>query len=202
MWLDVEFPRRIALGAVVTPGWQVTVTSTTAGFESRNLDWTQARHEFDVSLAVRTASDYLIVKKHFNMARAQLKSFAIRDFLDHRCEQSDGFLVATTGGYQLYKRYGSGPDAYERKITRPENVTIYQGGVPGVGFDVDMETGIVTGPGSPGPGAEELGWSGKFFVPVRYDIDKLPGQAVQKHGGPDGELLVSVSGILLVEVRE
>lgn len=46
--------------------------------------------------------------------------------------------------------------------------------------------------------ASEIGWSGQFMVLVRYDMDKLSMQAVDRNGD---ELIISADGVRLVEVR-
>ena len=203
MYLNIEFPRRIALGAVRSPWWATSIAQTQAGFEQRNGDWTNARHEYDVSLAVRDASDYTEVLAHFHQARGQLHSFGFKDFLDYRVEQSNGVLLPLGGGiWQLAKQYGAGDAAYVRPITRPAGVVVYVSGVP-ESFPIDLTTGRVDlGGESPQPAPDALAWSGQFLVPVRYGIERMPAQAINRRAGTGGPLLVQVDGIQLVEVRE
>jgi uncharacterized protein (TIGR02217 family) len=47
--------------------------------------------------------------------------------------------------------------------------------------------------------ASELSWEGEFRVPVRYGVDRLPGQVVNSNGT---SLFVQASSISLTEVRE
>jgi uncharacterized protein (TIGR02217 family) len=49
------------------------------------------------------------------------------------------------------------------------------------------------------PAAAEITWTGEFRVPVRYGVDRLPGQVVNSNGV---SLFVQASSITLNEVRE
>jgi uncharacterized protein (TIGR02217 family) len=49
------------------------------------------------------------------------------------------------------------------------------------------------------PDPEEITWTGEFRVPVRYGVDRLPGQVVNSNGV---SLFVQASSITLNEVRE
>lgn len=204
-WISTEFPKRIALGISCRPGWLTSVVQTQNGSESRNQNWLKTRHSYDASLAVRTVTDYREVQNHFHMARGRLHSWPLKDPLDHRVEASQGVVASTTEnsplGNQLYKRYGSGSFAYDRKITRPISGTIqvYENGTlrtEGVDYTLDYSTGEIF----TGISISTLRWAGQFYTPCRYDTDELPASLVQKT--PQGEYLVQVDGIPIVEVRE
>lgn len=151
-WLDEEFPPCIAYGAVSAPVWMTSIVANQGGYEQRNQDWTQARHEYDISFAIRTQTDYLIVLEHWHMARGQLHSFGITDPLDSEVLATDGIVAYVSAGVtQLYKRYGSGTYLWDRKITRPKvGAAVYRNGVAavaGVGagqYALDPDTGRVT----------------------------------------------------------
>lgn len=49
------------------------------------------------------------------------------------------------------------------------------------------------------PAADEITWTGEFRVPVRYGVDRLPGQVVNSNGT---SLFVQAASISLAEVRE
>lgn len=152
-WLNEEFPPCIAYGAQSAPMWMTTIAANRAGFEQRNQNWTQTRHEYDLSFAIRTQTDYLKVLKHWHMARGQLHSFGITDALDSVVDEGDGPVAAVSPGvFQLFKRYGTGADAYDRKITRPkpEGLVVFRDGLPatpgaGAGqYSLDLSKGRVT----------------------------------------------------------
>jgi uncharacterized protein (TIGR02217 family) len=211
-YVDIPFPPRISLGAQRRPGWSTTVVATIAGFESTNQNWSRARHAYEVSLAVRTEDDYDTVVQHFHQVRGRAKAFPFKDALDYRVEASRGVLLddgdSPTTGYHLAKRYGSGADAYDRRITRPKSgtVAIYRlrGGVTTDitgSATISYTTGWVTFTGGTVHAGDVLSWAGQFWVPCRYDVDQLPGLIVDRRGS-GGPLLVQCESIPILEVRE
>lgn len=205
-WITTEFPRRIAMGMLCEPSWSVSVASLNNGDEQRNLNWTQTRHTYDASLAVRNETDYADVLKHFHMARGRFHTFPLKDPVDYRVQQSQGVIRLdqddSPSTPQLYKQYGTGTYAYYRRITRPKQgtLTLVSGGSPlteGVDYTIDYDTGAVT----TGVAIAGITWTGEFYVPCRYDMDKLPSRVVDRNGS-HGELLIEASSIILVEVRE
>lgn len=199
MYLTDPFPECLAFGAVRAPVFLTEVSETTAGFEKRNQSWLQVRHEFDVSFSVRTATDYTLLAQHFYKSRGRLNTFGVKDFLDFTVDVTEGVVLEMPDGtLQLHKRYGTGPNAYYRKITRPQAGTalFLNGGSP-IGLTLNFDTGQVDGDSSTDP--DDITWEGTFLVPARYDLDKLPSQVINRNGD---ELLVSVAGVNVVEVRE
>ena len=209
-YVDIEFPERIAFGAQSDPMWSTNLVSTIGGSEYTNQNWQDCRHVYDVSLAIRTATEYATVRSHFHQVRGRAKSFPFKDFLDCQVTSSQGVVddaEDASEGYQLFKRYGSGADLYDRKITRPVSgtLTIYRtrsATTTNVTADctIDYEGGTFTVTGH--VGGDVYTWAGEFRVPVRYDSDRLPSAVTNKQPAPDGELFVSCAGITLVEVRE
>lgn len=208
-FVDIEFPRRIAFHATAEAQWQTELTSVLSGFEATNQNWAQTRHAYDAGLAIRTASDYLQVKTHFHAMRGRAKSFPFLDPIDHTVTQAAGVLTAAASNWQMFYRYGSGGGVYDRKITRPRTGTIKVFRTRStVTTDVTSSstitytTGIVAITGH--VSGDTYAWSGEFFVPCRYDIDRLPGAIVDKQppGRASPELLVECNSIPLLEVRE
>lgn len=209
-FVNISFPERIAFGAQSDPMWSTNLAVSFGGFETANQNWEDVRHHYDVSFSVRNVTDYKAVKAHFMQVRGRAKSFPFKDFLDFEVSSSEGVVddaESVSDGYQLFKRYGSGDDLYDRKITRPTSGTVaifrtrsavttnvtadatisYDGGT----FSVtgDQEGDVYT-------------WSGEFMVPARYDTDRLPSVAINKEPGADGELLVQCAAIPIIEVKE
>lgn len=205
---NIEFPRGIAMGAQVAPGWNTGIAQTLAGFEHTQQNWANSRTSYDVSFAVRSASEYQLVRAHFHTVRGRAYSFPFRDPLDHKVTSADGILMASMEspavGFQLGKRYGAGVDAWERRIMLPDpqGLLIYRtrNGETTAADDgqVDFTDGSVfMAQHFPG---DTYTWAGRFFTECRYDTDQLPAIIVDREGR-DGELLVQCSAIPIVEVR-
>lgn len=206
-FVDAEFPRRLALGAVREPGWSTSLVENFGGFESANRNWVNAKHSYDVSLTIRNETDYKLALTHFHSVRGRWGVFPFKDFLDYRCEQAEGELIdngdSPAGDWQLVKRYGSGDALWRRWITRPmSGVVVYRtraGVTTVIAATVSLTTGRVTLSGH--LAGDTYAWSGQFFVPCRYGSDKMPAAAVDRAPG-GGELLVRCENITLMEVRE
>lgn len=206
-YLDQPFPERIAFGARSEPTWFTDVAQTFGGYESTNQNWSQVRHYFDVTFAIRLATDYQAVRAHFHMARGRAKKFRFKDFLDYQATTDPLTATATANVYQCYKRYGSGSNAYDRIITRPIELTMtifrtrasVTTDITG-SSTIDDETGLVTVTGH--VGGDTYTWTGEFDVPCRYDVDKLPAVAVNKNPHADGDLIVESGNVIIVEVRD
>lgn len=206
-YLDHAFPERIAFGARSEPTWFTDVAQTFGGYEATNQNWSQVRHRFDLSFAIRTAADYQSVRAHFHMARGMAKKFRFKDFLDYQATTQPLTATATTNVYQCYKRYGTGADAYDRIITRPVEITMSifrtrSGSTTNItgSSTIDDATGLVTVTGH--LSGDTYTWTGEFDVPCRYDVDKLPAAAINKNPNADGELYVESGNVMLVEVRD
>ncbi len=204
-YVDTPFPERIAFQAKAEAMWQTTLTAVLSGFEATNQNWAQTRHAYDAGLAVRVASDYLLVKTHFHLMRGRAKSFPFTDPIDHTVAQAAGVLLPSASNWQMFYRYGSGGTTYDRKITRPKTgtVTVFRtraAVTTAIAVTITYTTGIVAIGGH--VEGDTYSWSGDFFVPCRYDIDRLPGVIVNKQPTADGELYVECDSIPIVEIRE
>lgn len=212
VYVDIPFPKRIAMGAQRRAGWKTTVVQTASGHEATDQQWSRAKHRFDVGLAVRAVSDFELVQDHFHSVRGRAKAFPFWDAVDNRVDAVRGVIVETDDSpttLQLAKRYGTGDDLYARRITRPKSgtVAIYRertGVTTNVTGSATIDYsggGVVLAPGVY-QADDVLSWSGQFYVPCRYDTDDLPSLTVNRQPGTDGELLVTCDSIAICEVRE
>jgi uncharacterized protein (TIGR02217 family) len=209
----IEFPPRIAFGAQRAPMWATGIVQTASGHEFADQRWADARHAFDISFAVRTAEDYGVIVEHFHSVRGRAFSFPFHDHLDYRVEAANGVLLdappsSPSEGYQLAKRYGSGDYAWDRAITKPaEDTVVVLRTRASVTTDVtgsctiDLDTGRTVIAGGVVLPGDTLAWSGEFFVPCRYDTDRLPTLIVNRQPGADGQLFVQCDSIQVLEVR-
>jgi uncharacterized protein (TIGR02217 family) len=204
-YIDAPFPERIAFGAESVPEWSTSIAENAGGYQFANQNWRYAQHTFDVSLSVRVATDYRLVRAHFHQVRGRAYTFGFKDFLDFEASTSEGVLELVTGAiYQMGKRY-AGANPYDRKITRPVAATLAffrtrASVTTSISPTVDATTGRVTVAGH--MDGDTYAWSGQFLVPVRYSSDRLPGAVVNKEPGSGGELYVQVDSIVLAEDRE
>lgn len=204
-YVNVPFPDCIAFGAQRTPRWATAIATTAGGHTVSNEEWSNALHDYDVTLAVRVVSNYEAIKEHQHEVRGRANSFPFKDFADFAAAASEGVGTLLTGStYQMGKVYGSA-NPYTRKITRPVSgtCTFYRtrSAVQSIITPtVDYSTGRFTVTGH--VSGDTYQWAGEFRVPCRYVSDELPAVAVNKEPGSDGELFISAAAILLTEDRD
>lgn len=211
-YVDIPFPDCIAMNAQSAVQWSTTVVQSFGGRVNTNQNWQDPLHPFDISFAVRTVTEYSLVKAHFMQVAGRAKSFPFKDYTDFEVTAANGVIldasgasITANGTYFLHKRYGSGGSAYDRRITRPDTPiqvlrtrAAVTTNIVGSGATVTYTTGAVAITGH--QSGDTYTWVGEFKVPCRYDTDTLPAVIVSRQGA--GEHLVSVSGLSVVEVRE
>jgi uncharacterized protein (TIGR02217 family) len=210
LFVDIPFPPRISFGALRRAGWRTGVVAVASGLEATDEKWSHARHAYDISLAVRTTSDYDAVAQHFHSVRGKARAFPFVDPLDNGVDQTRGLLIDVSPGlWQLGKSYGDSDARWERIITRPllSGIAVYRERASVVtsitsSATVDAATGAVTIAGGVVADGDILSWSGSFRVPCRYDTDELPGMIVNKERRDDGEFWVTCESIPVLEVKE
>jgi len=183
-----RFPDDISYGSEGGPLYQTHVETIQSGFESRNQNWSRARHVYDVSYGVREMPQLRTLTAFFHQMRGRLHTFRYKDWGDYTATSEDaaGEIVDVGGTLYLAKVYGTA-NPYTRIITKPVQGTILVNGSD-TGFTLDYTTGVITGPTAGDP------WTGEFDVPVRFDQDELPTNLES--------LRVGSTAVRLIEVRE
>jgi uncharacterized protein (TIGR02217 family) len=186
---DVRFPTGISRRASGGPERRTDVVALASGHEERNSRWAHSRRRYNAGYGIRTLDEIHAVIGFFEERRGRLHGFRWKDHADFRSgppqssvqptDQLIGTGDGATASYQLIKRYGDGPTAYVRPITKPAAGTARVAGdgeekSAGVDFSVDEQTGIVTFLGGAIPAVGEPVTAGfEFDVPVRFDSDLL-----------------------------
>ena len=207
---NVVFPERYSQGAVGGPGFRTTIVTTGSGYEQRNSDWQSARNRYDVSHVLTTAELREEFITFFRARKGSAHGFLFKDWMDyfagmvwnsstktldhdaaHNFAVGDG--VETV--FKIYKVYSSGGAEERRRITRPKSaIKVYVNDVEvTTGFSVNYSTGTITFTSAPALN-DDIGWSGEFYVPVRFESDDLNMEATSPNRGD-----VSLG---LLEIRE
>lgn len=183
---DVSFPLSIAFGATGGPERRNEIVSLTSGREKRNARFSQSRHVYDAGTGVVSLTDLHDAIAFFEARRGSLHAFRFRDPFDMKScrpnettsatDQQIGIGDGETLRFSLVKRYGEGPDAYERLIALPHADTLkvaVDGDelTPG-DFSFDQETGQVVLEAAPGAG-QIVSAGYEFDVPVRFDAERI-----------------------------
>jgi uncharacterized protein (TIGR02217 family) len=197
-----RFPETIGQGAEGGPEYLVDVIELRSGREQRTLIQDLPRQRYTVSFVNREQSEFETLLAFFRNAKGRAHGFRFKDKFDYQATSSTGIFTLIAGSpsnyYQMYKRYTSGIQTEDRKITKPVSgtITVYDNGSPmGSGYSLDYTTGIALITGGGGP----FTWAGQFDVPVRFGGDIMKPSFLNIG---NGERLWSWDGIELIELRQ
>jgi uncharacterized protein (TIGR02217 family) len=192
-FLDISFPDAVARGATGGPGFSTNVATLGSGAERRNIQWADARGEWNISTVIRTRAEMQAVIAHFYVVKGRGYSFRFKDWNDYQAADVAMLEVSDTV-WQLVKRYNVSGYEHVRSVAKPVagTVTCKAGGSPVVPSSIDYLTGLVTFASPPGSAPTA---SFDFDVPVRFDTDKLPVQA----NAWDQQIVPQIN---LIEVKE
>lgn len=195
---EVRFPEDISYGAVGGPKFKTTIFEADSGYEQRNIDWSQMRAEYVVGQNINTQPELDALFAFFYARRGRAHGFRFKDFTDFEISgpQSIGTGDGATTVFQVFKRYSSGGENYDRTIKKlvSGTVSVYKDAVlQASGFTVDLNAGTVTFSVAPAMGVV-IGVEAEFDVPVRFDVDHMQ-VSIESFAERDW------SGIRLVEVR-
>jgi uncharacterized protein (TIGR02217 family) len=180
----VPFPLALGRDATVTPEFSTSVSVTASGFERRNSLWSNARLRFDLGPGIRSEHELGELLSFFRARRGAARGFRLRDPSDFSSNAMIGTpaagdqLLGTGDGikasFALLKRYGEGPDAQLRRITRPvasSMLVSVNGTAVTSGWSLGP-LGVITFTAPPAVGAAvRAGFV--FDVPVRFAEDHL-----------------------------
>lgn len=207
--LAERFPDDIARGAEGGHGyWKATIVSHEGGYETPNLDWQDARGEWNVARALELTGKHEKARSYFYKARGMFHHWRFKDWLDFRCARAGndkGRLTGTTTAWQIAKAYGTDEPSFEyvRPLKRiaAGTVQIWRNGALqtlATHYTVDHDTGIVTSAAS---------WAGdtlevacEFDVLCRFDTPRFSPRL--EHRRADNTMLFRWADINIVEVRE
>jgi uncharacterized protein (TIGR02217 family) len=203
IYSDVFLPRRVIESGVrgrnIRKNSRVGVDS---GNMSINIVWSQGLREYEVGFSPMSRLAWQDIETVHEITEGGAFGFLLEDPKDAYVSLGVMYQLTSTT-FQLYKRYlHAGSLRYkDRKITRPK-VTDFaplESSTPIVTYTLDDETGIITIPSA--PAAEDLSWTGGFYVPVHFKDDEIDWQMVVPNPSPDARF-ISGPTLVLREVRE
>lgn len=192
-------PTLLELNAGYVHGHNTFVWTADSGYEKRNIKWSLSKGRGNVGFSAmqkydagdsRPAVDLAVA--HFHARQGRAHTFPFKDWSDFDIGDQDDPVntrqtigtgdADSTGGttaFQIFKRYTSGGEIFDRTIYLliPSTLYVYLDGVlqtEGSGQDylVDETTGIITFSSAPGSGVD-VAVTVQFYNHVRYDIDEI-----------------------------
>jgi uncharacterized protein (TIGR02217 family) len=202
---DVTFPIEIGRDAMAMAEFSTNVVTTLSGHERRNSDWADARQSYDVSPGVRGETELGTLLSFFRARRGPAIGFRFTDPFDNSSKAMTAAPtlldqnIGTGNGVQtifpLAKRYGSGPAAQDRRITRPlpASVVVAVNGTSATGWTLS-DGGKVVFATAPATGAI-ITAGFRFDVPVRFASDQIEVNRMTFGAG-------DMPSVPLVEIKE
>lgn len=222
---NIVFNTQVSQGARGGPQFFTTMMVATGGFEKSQANWSAGKCRYDVGHVIESRTKLAYVLAFFRARQGKAYGFLFRDPTDFYAGMiwSANALApsatpevlpvvgdGSTTAFQLTKTYADSAATVVRTITRPIQTdfvtgasvapTIYQylAGtwtlIASANYSVNYTTGVVTFTTAPSVGVQ-IGWSGQFYVPVRFDTDEMN---VTLEAAGVGEW----QSIPLVEIRE
>lgn len=196
---DVRLPPDVERGAQGGPGFKTTVIELANGKEKRNINWSQARARYNVAYGIMRRADYKAVLTFFYARRGKAHSFRFKDWSDFEMpRQNIGTGTGSEDEYQIFRRYSSGSQNYDRIIEKPVAGTV-QVWVNNVlltittDYTVNLLTGLITFVTPPTSG-HAIEVACEFDVPCRFDKDEMETELEWYDAG-------TIPDINIVEVR-
>lgn len=158
----VRFPDDIGYLAKGGPKYSVQITETEAGYEQRNLNFSQTRASYSINGILTTKQlsgglSWINLNNFFNAHNGELYGFRFKDFKDFSASVATGTLDKGIGTgkkkYQLTKKYLVSDLINYRDIYKPINngkLDIYKNGVKltqgssAGNYSIDYTSGVVT----------------------------------------------------------
>jgi uncharacterized protein (TIGR02217 family) len=211
MFMEIEFPRQLALLAIGGPGYFTTVNPGFSGYEQRNQNWAQARAQYSVSFENKPLAAWQALEAMFHAARGMANGFRLFDPGDYSgLGQFQAVGDGLTKTFQMQKTYTFPLAQFE--VIRPvqklitslivdfqgnylaDTVKIYLNGSSqafnpgyvaggGAAFTLDATTGLFTFVTAPGAGVV-ITADYQYHIPVRFDLSSGNSQTVSTTEGP------------------
>ena len=210
-FIEIEFPRVLALMATGGPGFFTTINAGFSGYEQRNQNWSQSRAQYAVSFEHKPLPLWLAFESMFYAAKGMANGFRLWDPGDN---SGTGQYQATGDGhtkiFQLQKTYSFPLSQYQ--VIRPvqklitsliqnyqgqyltDTVTVYLNGATqahnagyiaggGGAYTLDATTGLITFASAPGAGVV-ITADFQYHIPVRFDFYSSASSTISSSEGP------------------
>lgn len=154
------------MGAQGGPQFSTSIVSVRSGAESRNQNWTEARHKYEIGQVARPLSEFTAIRDAFMIVAGRANGFRFKDWTDYTVSSAQGqpqplhgsTQVGSAGfgygtpSYQLAKLYAFASNYHLRVIRKPVAGSLVltraaspvtAGLAPG-NYGIDTTTGVVT----------------------------------------------------------
>lgn len=180
---DLLLPTGVDLQWLSAPGFSTTVVRQDNGREKRNINWDASLARGMLHYNARKVAIWADIDEMFQICQGKAYSFKVRDPRKNVATSAEGKF---NGNGQAVLRITRGSYTLDKIITKLDSsVTLTGGGT------VDPLTGLIL-TGTP------TAWAGKFFLCMRFDVDELEVEGIDKQG--NGDYIAGYKDVPIVEV--
>lgn len=210
-FLEIEFPRVLALMATGGPGYYTTINAGFSGYEQREQNWAASRRQYTVSFEHKPLALWQAFEAMFHAARGMANGWRLfdpGDYIGQGQYQATG--DGTTKVFQMQKTYEFPISEYEViiPIQKPitsliqdyqgnaltDTVVVYLNGAPQIAnpgyvpggsaaYSLDETTGVITFVTAPARGVV-ITADYQYHIPVRFDFYSSSSSTVSSTEGP------------------
>ncbi|QJA43165.1 gene transfer agent [Phaeobacter phage MD18] len=185
--LDVEyafcerqFPVSVSYGSSGGPGFKTSIFSVDSGIVHANPEWERLRARYEIEFDQCPREDIEQVENFFYGMRGKAIGFRFKDWNDYQIVNQN--VVVGDGNskeFQLFKRYRSGGNVFDRMIRKPVRNQLGTLTLDGQEMILNRDYylnytngAIVFNEAPPAGSIGHLDYA-EFDVPVRFDTDEL-----------------------------
>lgn len=175
-----QFPTSVSYGSSGGPGFKTSIFTVDSGLVHANPEWERLRARYQIEFDRCPQSDIELVENFFYGMRGKAIGFRYKDWNDYQIVNQNIVVGdGTSTKFQLFKRYRSGANVFDRMIRKPVRNQIGTLTLDGDelvlnrDFYFNYTTGAITFNEAPPAGSVGHLDYAEFDVPVRFDTDSL-----------------------------
>jgi len=175
-----QFPPSLSYGSSGGPGFKTSIFTVDSGVAHANAEWDRLRARYEVDFDSVPGADIELVEAFFYGMRGKAVGFRFKDWNDYQIVNQNVVIGdGNSVSFQLFKRYRSGANIFDRFIKKPVRGSVSSMFLDGVeqvlnrDFFMNYSTGAITFRVAPVAGAVGNLEYCEFDVPVRFDTDSL-----------------------------
>lgn len=178
-FVERQFPTCVSFGSSGGPGFKTSVFEVDSGLTATEVNWDRIRSRYTAVFDHVPPADIEDVEEFFYGVRGRGTGFRYKDWSDYTIANQNLFVGdGVSNSFQLFKRYNSGGNFFDRIIRKPiaTTVRVSLSGVELIinqDFFVNETTGEITFPVAPPENQLGAVIQAEFDVPVRFDTDFL-----------------------------
>ena len=174
MFYDIVFPESISMKSSYIIEYNTIINKSKNGNELRISNYDYPLLSYNVINDIKTKKELEDIINFFKLVKGRAYGFKFKDWLDYKViNQNIAVADGEQKDFQLIKTYNINNKLQTRKITKPKQVSIFINNQDiTTNISINYENGIITF-NTPPEKDTIISASFEFYVPVRFDNDKI-----------------------------